>query len=205
MRYSCCLLLLFLFSCGHLKQPGNSGNLPADTSGKTADTFSTQPPPTRDSLPGPSALAASLNQWLKEKSGGPWQVADDATANWPKDEFDYFIAPKRKDQPDYPYIIKGDFNGDGKEDAAALVLNPANREYQLAIIESFGTESAAARFWKEDMDLSALSLYPKGDLDGINGEKVKMKGDGITVEYYEKSSFVIYRSGTGYKRVWTGD
>ena len=49
-----------------------------------------------------------VNEILKAKYGTEWHVLSDKEATWMKDAFDYFIVPKRKDSPNYPYITKGD-------------------------------------------------------------------------------------------------
>ncbi len=204
MRIPACLLLLVLISCGQ-KSGKKEPPVRHDSIGPVTDTTVGNRQTIADSTAMPSPMETAVNAVLKAKSTEPWVVTNDAMANWPRDVFDYFIAPKRKTDPGYPYLVKGDFNGDGREDAAALVRLKDTAVYQLAIIESMGTDAASIRYWKEDMDLSALSVYPKGSLEGLHGEKIKMKGDGINVEYYETSSFVIYWSGSAYKRVWTGD
>lgn len=160
------------------------------------DTVSPPPPP-------PPPASADVNS-INERLPRPWHVLNDAEATWMKDAFDYFIAPKRKDNPDYPYITKGDFNGDGQPDRAALVTDSSKRKYRLAIL----TDSTVT-YWDEDIiEDAALSTVPKSEIKGMENEKekkVKMKGDGINVEYFEKASFVLYWDKKGFKRLQTGD
>lgn len=203
MKLFTCLLLSFLISCGQKNAKVKDQLPPADTVITKPDNTSVKPP--TDSLPPVTGMENSINTLIKKKYGEQWIVVNDVTANWPKDVFDYFIKSKRKTEPDYPYIAKGDFNGDGKEDIAALINKTGSKEYQVAIILDYNSPAPAFHLWKEDIDLTAVSLYPKGELGGINGEKVKMKGDGVGIEYYETSSFVLYWTGSGFKRVWTGD
>ena len=122
-----------------------------------------------------------------------------------KDAFDYFIVPKRKDSPNYPYITKGDFNADGKIDIAAVVTNEKKSKYQIAIM----LEADKILFWNEDiLEDAAISTVTKSEIEGMEGEKtkkVKLKGDGINIEYFERGSFVVYWDKVSFKRIQTGD
>lgn len=194
--------VILLVSCG-----GKDGK---KESAKTVDTVQqtavkdepVQPPPAAP-VPGPEETA--INNLLRDKYPGNWHVQNDAEATWMKDVFDYFILPKRKENPVYPYICKGDFNGDGKTDLAAMVTDSSKRNYQVAIL----LDTAKIMFWKEDIiGDAALSTEPKSTLTGMENEKEKkvtMKGDGINVEYFEKASFVLYWDKKGFKRLQTGD
>jgi hypothetical protein len=132
-------------------------------------------------------------------------VLNDQEARWMRDAFDYFIVPKRKENPNYPYITKGDFNGDGKPDMAAVVTDSTKQSFRIAII----TGKDNIILWEEDVLVdAALTTIPKSDIEGMDGEKtkkVKLKGDGINVEYFEKASFVLYWDKTSFKRIQTGD
>ena len=199
MRAAIFFCLAILFSCGSKKSGDQTG---------TAD--STRSTPEKDStaavvLPAITEKARLLNQWLTRYGTDSMQVITDAEAAWPKDVYDYFIAAKRAVDPDYPYIATGDFDGDGSPDQAALVRHRGKPVYELAIISGDSSARDRIRFWKEDIDICAVSLYPKGELQGIGQPKVKMRGDGVNVEYYEKASFVIYWDGKKYTRAYTGD
>ena len=55
---------------------------------------------------------------------------------------------------------------------------------------------------------AALSTIPNSTIEGMDGEKIKkikLKGDGINVEYFEKASFVLYWDKSSFKRIQTGD
>ncbi len=205
MRSYAWLFLLLLAACGTKKDPGKENATPGDSITTTSDTVTTVNNLANGNVLVPSAMANEINGLLKEKFGGSLVVVNDSMAKWPKDEFDYFIASKRKEQPDYPYISKGDFNGDGQQDAAALVKDTGKEKYQVAVIFGAPLDPNRIMFWTEDIDICALSTYPKGPLEGMDTGKVNMKGDGIGIEYYEKSSFVLYWNGSAFKRAWTGD
>ena len=130
---------------------------------------------------------------------------NDRDAKWMKDAFDYFIAPRRKEDPNYPYIARGDYDADNLVDLAAIVTDSLKRNYQIVIL----LEKGNILFWKEDiMNDAAISTIPKSDIAGMDGEKtkkIKKKGDGINVEYFEKASFVLYWDKSSFKRIQTGD
>ncbi|MFZ9387325.1 MAG: hypothetical protein ACO25B_05535 [Chitinophagaceae bacterium] len=198
MRLFITVSILFLFSCGQKKKAAET--TPADMPDSLVRDSSSIPDSKAPAFaPGPGETA--VNARLKETPGSEWVVVNDTMAPWPAGEFDYFIAPKRKDNPDYPYIATGDFNGDGQNDKAALVKNPGTGNYQVAIL----LENGPVIFWKEDIDLCALSVYPRGTLEGMDGGKKKMTGDGINVEFFEKATFVLYWDGKAFRRTYTGD
>lgn len=196
MRLIYLLVIVSFFSCG--QGADKQKPLQKDPLKTNADTVIAAILPATDSI---TQTIAAFEKRVAILSGKNWQVVNDSIAQWSKDVFGYFIAPKRKDNPNYPYIATGDFNDDGKQDQAYLITNDARSSYQIAI--SLNPDNIV--FWKEDIDLAAISAMPKTELGGIDGSKVKMKGDGINVEYYEKSSFVLYWNGTSFKRIWTSD
>jgi len=159
-------------------------------------------------LPQPASLLSKVvNGLLDARYEGKWVVVNDSVAQWPKEYFDYFVVNGRKKDKEYPYIVKGDFNGDGENDVAALVKEIKGNDFQLAIVlrKVNKTEKSEYFFWNEDIDMAALELYPNGEIMNLDTKPVKMRGDGITVEYYEKASFVVYWDGKGFKRVYTSD
>ncbi|MFN8290697.1 MAG: hypothetical protein U0U70_10595 [Chitinophagaceae bacterium] len=203
-KHLCVVICLACCSaCGHhTAAPGDGGNKKDNlvihdtlvTTLKQEGTVSLATPAEKE-----------INALLAGKPGSTLTVVNDSSAKWMKDVFDSFIVPRRKEDPDYPYIAKGDFNGDGRQDAAALVKVKDKPEYEVAIIMGSPLDKNRISFWKEDIDVCAISTYPKGELAGIGSGKVKMKGDGINVEYYEKAAFVLYWNGKEFKRVYTAD
>lgn len=193
--------VLVFFSCGGGAGKKNDTGTVTDT-GQAAEKVTTPPPPPTPPVQTPGA--AAFEEVLHARYPGSWHVLNDAEATWMKDAFDYFILPKRKENPDYPYITTGDFNGDGTPDRAALITDSSKRNYQLAIILD-----TVVLTWKEDIiEDAALSAVPRSVITGMDGEKEKkvaMKGDGIRVEYFEKASFVLYWDKKGFRRLQTGD
>lgn len=205
MRLLVFIAAISLLSCGQNSTEKKKETPKDDTTKIAVDT-------TKSTLPVPdnppayiSPGEAAVNELLKASYGNGWHVMSDNEATWMKDAFEYFIVPKRKENPNYPYITKGDYNADGKEDMAAVVIDSTKTAYQIAIILS----ADKIMFWKEDvLDDAAISTVPKSTIEGMDGEKtkkIKLKVDGINVEYFEKASFVLYWDKGSFKRIQTGD
>ena len=206
MRIFTPIILLFLVACAGRTNEEKERSTANDSSTVTptgADTIKKELPivdsQTREELLVNTSLAHS-----KQK----WNVLNDKTAHWIKEAFDYFIAPKRKEDPNYPYIAFGDYNADGKADTAAVVTDSAHKNYRIAIL--LGND---IKFWEEDIgEDAAINTLPKpGEIKGMADgdiEKtkiIKTKGDGIEVNYFEKASFVLYWNGKAFKRIQTSD
>ena len=207
MRLPLLFIIIVFISCGQ-SSPGKQET--SDSLKKSTGTTGPQKKQPADSSGNkPTSLAKQVNSILNDQPGNKWHVLNDREGRWMSGQFDYFIAPKRKENPDYPYIAKGDFNGDGKLDIAALVTDSTKRNYQLAIILNADEVTRKIVSWKEDIDEdAAIALLPKSEVEGFEGErpkKIKMKADGILVEYFETASFVIYWNGSAFKRIQTGD
>ncbi len=202
---------LLLLSCGQ-NSPGQKDTKAAKDSTVTAGDTTTQKAQvnaTDSSAPVVSPLALRVNDILETQPGNKWHVLNDHEAKWIKGQFDYFIAPKRKEHPDYPYIATADFDGDGSTDIAAIVTDDKKINFQLVIIRNADEKTPRIMTWKEDIaEDAAISVEPKGVVEGMDGEKTKkisLKADGINVEYFETASFVLYWNGTAFKRIQTGD
>jgi hypothetical protein len=202
MRLFILITTLGLLSCGQ-----NSNNNKPDNKDTAIKTAAQKDTVTKKEVqfytcPGEAAVNAALSKKFDSK----WHVMNDREAKWIKDAFDYFIVSKRKEYPDYPYITTGDFNDDGKTDTAAVVTDENKKEFRIAILLSDGK----IQWWEEDVLINAaLSTVAKGE--AVEGgsidhpKKIKMKVDGINVEYFEQASFVVYRSKGSFKRIQTGD
>ncbi|HUR67184.1 MAG TPA: hypothetical protein VMZ03_12615 [Chitinophagaceae bacterium] len=205
------LLLVFIVTaitaCGSSDEKEKDIKIPGDTVVTNIPVTDTADKPMDKQSQPASLLSKVVNGLLDAKFEGKWRVVNDSIAKWPQDVFDYFVVNGRKKDKEYPYIVKGDFNGDGENDVAALVKESNGEDLQLAIIlRSINkTDKTSYHFWNEDIDMAALEAYPKGEIMNLDAKPVKMLGDGITVEYYEKASFVIYWDGKAFKRVYTSD
>lgn len=197
MRLFIFIATVSLMSCGQNSSKENKATSKIDTTVATA----VNDDPTDNSTPEERMVIRAL----RAQYGNKWHVMNDRDAKWMKDVFDYFIAPRRKEDPNYPYIARGDYDADNLVDLAAIVTDSLKRNYQIVIL----LEQGNILFWKEDiMNDAAISTIPKSDIAGMDGEntkKIKMKGDGIKVEYFEKASFVLYWDKSSFKRIQTGD
>ncbi len=146
-------------------------------------------------------MEADVNDFLRNKFGNKWRVATDDDRKWDKYSFDNFITPERKKNEYYPYVLKGDFDNNGSSDLAAIVINPDNKYERIAIIMN----NNKIYWWEQSGD--AISFIPAVELRSWveNGNAVNMIGDGISVAYFEKSSYVIYWNGYSFQQYWTSD
>jgi hypothetical protein len=205
MKFLIFIASLLLLSCGQNPAKENEDISKTETSKTAFDTVKKIPITREESQFHNTPDEKAVNEMLKRKFGNKWHVLNDNEAKWMKETFDYFIVPKRKESPVYPYITKGDYDGDGKADMAAVVIDSSKSSYQVAIL--LGKDKI--EFWKEDIMVdAAISSIPKSTVEGMEGEKtrkLKLKGDGINVEYFEKASFVLYWDNSSFKRIQTGD
>lgn len=209
MRLLIFVALLPVLSCGPNASTKREATDTVIVKNDTAVNTTTLQKKDTVSVPGPTPLAQTIDGILKNEKGNKWHVLNDREAKWISGQFDYFIVPKRKDNPDYPYIARGDFNGDGSSDLAAVVTDETKTKYQLAIILSADEASPKILSWDEDiLEDAAISAIPKSLIEGFEGgktKKVNLKAEAINVEYFEKAAFVIYWNGSAFKRVQTGD
>ncbi|MEO6611236.1 MAG: hypothetical protein ABIT05_03855 [Chitinophagaceae bacterium] len=212
MRLLILITGLFLLSCGQHSPDKKETKTVKDSMVTARDTSSgnnMQGNATDSATPVPSVLAARVNGILKAQPGNQWHVLNDREAKWISGQFDYFIAPKRKTDPDYPYIATSDFDGDHSIDIAAIVTDDKKINFQLVIIMGADEKIPRVLTWKEDIaEDAAISVQRKSVIEGFEGEKTKkinIKSHGINVEYFETASFVLYWTGTGFKRIQTGD
>ncbi len=208
MKFLFFISAVSLLSCGQNSTKGKEEVSKTDTTKTAVDTAKTTPLVKEEPPVYTTPDEEAVNELLKAKFENKWHVVNDKEAKWMKDAFEYFIVPKRKENPNYPYITKGDFNGDGKADMAAVVTDSTRSSYQVAII--LGPDDI--KFWDEDIMIdAALTTIAKSEVISIPNEgnekvkKIKMKTDGINVEYFERASFVVYLDKDTFKRIQTGD
>lgn len=201
MRLLFFIAVITFSSCG--QNSGKTNQPKTDSVPATLDTTKTNKiPDTTVVNSQQSELFTKANALLTAKFPGKWKIINDSIDKWPADEFDYFIKDKRKQYPDYPYLATGDYNADGKSDIAALVVNTANNdEHRIAIL----LDITKIIIWNDDVRGAAINTNPKEAVGGIDGKVAKMKSEGINVEFFEKSSWVLYWNGSAFKKIWTGD
>lgn len=120
-----------------------------------------------------------------------------------------FIKVKRKENPDYPYIAIGDFNGDNKKpDIAVLVGKRGEKQDMMGetTLIVFHAGYANPYALRETLFGDAISVVPKQKLESYwEGDIQKLKGDGISSVYFEKSEVVYYWNGINYVTYQTSD
>lgn len=113
-----------------------------------------------------------------------------------------------------PFFIQGDFNGDGKLDAAILLREKASKKLGIGIVHS-GSASvsilgAGHDFGNGGDDFSwmdAWHAYPRTAVHqgAEEGPPPKLKGDALMVIKTESASALVYWTGKAYVWYQQGD
>lgn len=211
MRLLLISLIFFISACSQKKDKAKTTDTTKDSTAKVEPDRAPDNPTIQPIVTGNPTTAEenAVNTALSERYGDQWRVLNDKSASWMKDAFDYFILPKRKEYPNYPYITVGDFNADSRQDTAAVIRNEAGTEYQILVL----TGAKEPIFWKEDIldDAAINTLHKPAEIKGMDGDNyektktVRLKGDGIEVNYFEQASFVLYWDKGKFKRIQTSD
>jgi hypothetical protein len=147
-------------------------------------------------------LESDINTILANKYGSKYRVIMDDDINWDKYDLENFVVPGRKKFEYYPYIVKGDFNGNGISDLAAIVKNTENNYTRLVIIWG-GTNKI--KFYDGQL-CSAISFIPANEWKSHWEQgTVNLYADAILVECYEKSSWILYWDGYQIQQYWMSD
>lgn len=147
-------------------------------------------------------LESHINDLLENKYNSKYRVVTDNDKNWDKYSFDNFVLPERKKFKYYPYIVKGDFNGDGVSDLAAEIINTENKNTQLAIIWSGNND---LKVYKGQL-CSALSFIPASEWKSHWEQgSVYLNADAILVTCYEQSAWILYWDGNSFQQFWMSD
>jgi hypothetical protein len=142
-------------------------------------------------------LEANINIILANKYGSKYHVVTDRDMNWGKFDFKNFVIPARKKFEYYPYIVKGDFNGDGISDLAAQVKDIENNRIILMAI--WGDMSIT--FIDKQLGSGlAISYFSPNKLESHwEQSSITLKYDAIGVELYEASFYVLYWNGKSFQ------
>jgi hypothetical protein len=113
-----------------------------------------------------------------------------------------------------PFLVQGDFNGDGVLDIAVLISRRTSGTQGIAILHAGGGQplvmGAGRKMGNGGDDFSwmnAWSVYSKGPVyPGVNeGKPPKLRGDALLVEKLESASAIIYWDGAAYRWYQQGD
>lgn len=147
-------------------------------------------------------LEADINEVLIAQSHEEYRVVTDKDRNWDKYEFDNFVTPERSKFSYYPYIVKGDFDGDNVPDLAAEVRNTNNGYTRLALLWG---KTKKLTFYDGQL-CSALSFVPAAEWKSHWEEaSVTLTADAIMVSCYEKSAWLLYWNGRSFQQYWMSD
>jgi hypothetical protein len=154
-----------------------------------------------------AALPAPVNELLKTKFAG-WRPQQDSDLYADDQKFWTDAHPK-----ECPGIAVGHFESAEILSYAVLLLprSKQNSGYQIVVFNK--TSNAGIYTWRllereEGKSSFAPFIYkvPPGKYVGFDETKsVRLKLDGINVEWIEKSSFIDYWWGGRYRKMWTSD
>jgi hypothetical protein len=112
------------------------------------------------------------------------------------------------DEATNPFYLSGDFNNDGKTDAAIWVISIKDKKRGIAILHQgskrptvLGAGNNSKGRGDDYSGLDVWSLIPKGKVLNSNWEnhrKVVLLGDALVIGKSESSSVAIYWNGKSY-------
>ncbi len=194
-----------LCSCGQNSSKEKKSSNDNDTLKTQVDGLSTHPEiPEQDSLPPVETKdAARINARLAA-DGSKWRVVTDVDAKWEDRELEtYGITNGRKKDPNYPFIILGDFNGDGKKDYAAVVTDDQQEYDRLKTRIAILLTGDKIIFIEEYNTVhSALTTIPKNSsIKGEDDKQMTINQDAIDVNNHDTGGYVIYWNGKEFKTI----
>jgi hypothetical protein len=131
--------LVFIALCFGAALPARGGHTLNAAEQQTLETWLTKHPAYRLAMDEDCDCADDIRQ-MKAGSGGTW-----------------------KPVPDYhPYLATGDFNGDGAEDFAVVVVDRSKRKHNFVLIVfngPFPLKIVAPTFMKAGLDLTDQGLF----------------------------------------------
>ena len=113
-----------------------------------------------------------------------------------------------------PFLVQGDFNGDGRIDLAILVEQKDTRAAGIAIVHAgagrpivTGAGTPLGAGGRDFSWMKAWQVYSKGPvLQGAGPEPPpELRGDALLVKALEAASAVIYWNGSEYRWYQQGD
>ena len=191
MKYLLSLLLAaMLLSCN---QNSDGSTEKQDSSGVTNGV---------DSIAARDRVFDSVNAVLATGPGG-WQLVTDDRSGLTADYIEYFVESPRKANPEYPYLARGDYNCDDRQDLAVLAVDSSDA-VKLVFLYGGGGQD----WWTDDMLGAALKNFPRQNFGAMKDEEelnVSLPCDAVEAEWFEKAVQVIYWDGKKFTNVWTAD
>ena len=151
---------------------------------------------------------AIVNDLLKTNVGNKWRVLTDKDVKDRSSYYDEMVQKERKTNPNFPFIVKADFDGDNKMDYAALVTNDEQEwERLLTRVYVIPAEGKAVTFEESTMPITTLRVVKKSAvIDGHMDDKDKklvLKTDGLEVITGEAGGYYLYWDGRNIKMLYT--
>ncbi|EAY25161.1 hypothetical protein M23134_06757 [Microscilla marina ATCC 23134] len=227
-----CILLAVCASCGGTREGGNTENTDTTSSDTTSnttsnnegnqqssDTTSTQVDPSSTGYTGGDEhngftadeeyLAPELYKYMQANMKG-WALV--TPQQWLSNDFKKVIDPSDTlIKYEKSIVVKGDFNGDGKEDCAGFFINKAN-EARLMVFHKTDDGYEAIKVSDEGKiegkaSLGAgISLQPAGKVKTYDPSKpLILKNEAFNYMLYGKSSKIMYYKDGKYLEVFTSD
>lgn len=141
-----------------------------------------------------------LPKLVRTKIGLSFEILNDKTAQWDDFTFKNFILPKRTKIPKYPYIVTGDFDGNGEVDHSVLVTNRERSNYKVVIF----LDNGKSYNWEVESN-NGISFFPKQNFSNYNEENANLKGDAVQVMQFESYAYLIYWNGKKFESISTAD
>lgn len=224
-----CVLLALCASCGGNKTAENTDNTDTtvvqDTAtstkkgkGENVDTTNTTKDPSATGYTGgdePNGftpdevlLAPELYAYIQANMK-EWALV--RPEKWLNGDFEKTINPDGRLKYEESIVVKGDFNGDGKEDCAGFFINKAN-EARLMVFHKTDDGYEAIKVSDEGKIEGkvclglGLSLQPAGKVSSYEGDKtVELKNPAFNYLVYGKSGKLMYYKDGKYVELIIGD
>ncbi|HUI29733.1 MAG TPA: hypothetical protein VLX91_05915 [Candidatus Acidoferrales bacterium] len=142
------------------------------------------------------------NELLRKYYNPNYHVATDVEMRWSDYYLDH-IQKERKKWDYYPYIVVGNFTGNGRHDIAVFAVMKGNRFVHRFII--FNSND-----WSHPYDLGniadGIALFPKSNISSHwENHPLDMRHDGVVTFKFESSAILCYWDGREYNRYWISD
>lgn len=216
-----CTLLAFCISCDSGTKNKNDNHADTLVKGKetatgiqdtSEDMTKAEDPHTNTETNGSATtktlLPSKLYKYVTTNLKG-WEVI--SRDKWLKDDFRKVIDPENKLVYEKEVVAKADFNGDGKEDCVAFMINKT-QEVQLVAFHQGddGYEvikiSDEGKMEGQGALGTGISIQPAGEVKTLDPDKpLVLENAGFNYGIYGKSSKVMYYKDGKYTEAFTGD
>ncbi|MDO8680540.1 MAG: hypothetical protein Q7R30_18645 [Acidobacteriota bacterium] len=146
-------------------------------------------------------LAADVLTALAGASQGRYRLATDQDRKWDQYSFDNFVKPNRAKVEHYPFIARGDFDGDNLPDLAAEVLSLDDTRTRMALVWGNGTVS----FYDGQMCSAIASVPPQEWKSHWESAPLTLTTDAILVACFESSAWLLYWDGQSFRQYRISD